>query len=156
MPARSSSSSSRRASFGGAPPDAVGAHTQGARRGGIILRVHDALAFVPASVALRVAPSPRVTPVPGAPAELLGVASYEGLVLPVVAIGSLRREMIVCQHAGELLGLVGGEVVQTGTFDAVPGRSDLVEYGGDQAHFVDVAAIYGRVQANARPGRWAR
>jgi chemotaxis signal transduction protein len=128
----------------------------GARRGGVLVRVDDALAFVPASVALRVAPAPRVTPVPGAPAELLGVTAYEGIVLAVIAIGTLRREMIVCQHAGELVGLVGAEVVQTGAFDAVAGRSDLVEHRGERAQLVDVSAIYGRVQANVRPGRWAR
>ena len=120
-----------------------------------MLRVDGALCFVPAAVALRVAPSPRVTAIPGAPPELLGVAPYDGMIVPVIAIGAARREMIVCQHAGEVVGLVGGEVVHTGCFDVVPGRLDVVEYEGQRAPTLDLAAIYGQVQASARPGRWA-
>jgi CheW-like protein len=131
-------------------------HRGGARRGGVLLRVDGALCFVPASVALRVAPPPRVTAVPGAPPDLLGVTSYEGIIVPVIAIGTLRREMIVCQHAGELLGLVGGEVLQTGIFDLAPGRPEFVQHGAERAPTLDLAAVYGRVQASARPGAWAR
>jgi hypothetical protein len=127
-----------------------------ARRGGILVRVDGALCFVPASVALRIAPPPRVTRIPAAPPELLGIAPYEGSIVPVIAIGPARREMIVCQHAGELVGLVGGEVVGTGTFDAVPGRIDLVEYEGERAQVIDLPAIYGRVQASVRPAQWAQ
>jgi hypothetical protein len=127
-----------------------------ARRGGILVRVDGALCFVPASVALRIAPPPRVTPIPAAPPELLGIAPYEGTIVPVIAIGSARREMIVCQHAGELLGLVGGEVVRSGTFDAVPGRIDVIDHEGQRAQVIDLPAIYARVQASARPTRWAR
>ena len=128
----------------------------GARRGGILVRVDGALCFVAASVALRIAPPPRVARIPGAPPELLGVATYEGSILPVIAIGSARREMIVCQHAGELVGLVGCEVVGTGTFDAVPGRIDLVEHEGERAQVIDLPAIYGRVQSSVRPAQWAQ
>jgi CheW-like protein len=131
-------------------------HRVAARRGGILVRVNGALCFVPASVALRIAPPPRVTRIPAAPPELLGIAPYEGSIVPVIAIGPARREMIVCQHAGELVGLVGGEVVGTGTFDAVPGRIDLVEYEGERAQVIDLPAIYGRVQASVRPAQWAQ
>src|ERR1035438_8178499 len=120
-----------------------------ARRGGILVRVDGALCCVPASVALRIAPPPRVTPALPAAPELLGIAPYEGTIVPVIAIGSARREMIVCQHAGELLGLVGGEVVRSGTFDAVPGRIDLVEHEGERAQVIDVPAIYARGPARA-------
>ena len=126
------------------------------RRGGILVRIDGALCFVPASLALRIAPPPRITAIPGAPPELLGVAPYEGTIVPVIALGSARREMIVCRHAGELVGLVGGEVVQSGMFDAVAGRMDLVEHEGERAQPIDLPAIYARVQASARPGRWAR
>ena len=126
------------------------------RRGGVLLRVDSALCFIPASVALRVAPPPRVTTVPGAPSDLLGVTLYEGMIVPVVEIGSARREMVVCQHAGELIGLVGGQVVQSGSFEVVAGRSDRVLYEGQHAQTIDLTAIYGRVLASARPGRWAR
>ena len=126
-----------------------------ARRGGILVRVDGRLSFVPASVALRIAPPPRVTRIPAAPPELLGIAPYEGSIVPVIAIGPARREMIVCQHAGELVGLVGGEVVGTGTFDAVAGRIDFVEHEGERVPVIDLPAIYARVQASVRPAQWA-
>jgi hypothetical protein len=120
----------------------------------VLVRVGGELRFVSAAFALRVAPPPQVTAVPGAPTELLGVAAYEGMIIPVISIGAVRREMIVCQHAGELVGLLGGEVVQTGAFDDIPGSPD-VQHGGERAAAVDVPALYGRVQASARPNRWA-
>jgi hypothetical protein len=124
------------------------------RRGGVALRIDGELRFVPAPLAVRVAPAPRVTAVPGAPAELLGIAVHEGAVIPVIAVGVARTEMVVCQHAGELLGLVGGEVVGTGSFGVVEDRPDLVVVGGARARPLDVAALYARVQSSARPGRW--
>jgi hypothetical protein len=126
------------------------------RRGGVLLRVDGGLCFVPATLAVRVAAPPRVTSIPGAPPELLGVAPHDGMIVPVIAIGSARREMIVCQHAGELVGLVGGEVVRTGSFDGVPGRLDVVEHEGHQVPSIDLVAIYRDVQARASSIRWAR
>jgi chemotaxis signal transduction protein len=122
----------------------------------VILRVDGTLRFLPSSTVLRIAPPPRVTAVPGAPAELLGVSSYEGLIVPVIAIGAARREMMVCQHAGEVIGLVGGDVVHTGTFEVVQARPEIVDHDGQPAEAIDVPAIYSRVQASARPGRWVR
>jgi hypothetical protein len=86
----------------------------------------------------------------------LGVTLYEGFIVPVITIGPARREMVVCQHAGELVGLVGGEVVQSGSFDLVAGRADCVMHDGQLAQLIDLTAIYGRVQASVRPGPWAR
>ncbi len=124
------------------------------RVGGILLRVGGVLRFVEASVAVRIAAGPRITPVPGGPAELLGVAMHEGTIVSVVSVGSARTEMIVCQHAGELLGVVGGEVVCTGSFDAATSLPDAVEHDGERVPSLDVAAIYDRVMASARAGRW--
>lgn len=124
------------------------------KRGGIVLRVDGELRFVPAAVAVRVGPIPRVTSVPGAPPELLGIAMHEGVVLPVVAVGSARKDLVVCQHAGELLGLVGGEVEQTGSFDVVPDRPDLVQVDGERVRPLDVATAYARVQSSARRHVW--
>jgi hypothetical protein len=125
-----------------------------ARRGCIVVRVNGELRFVPAQQALRVAPAPRVTAVPGAPAELLGIALHEGTVIPVVAMGAARAEMLVCQHAGELLGLVGGEILGTGSYPVVAGRPDLVVVDDAHAKPLDIAAIYARVQSSVRQGRW--
>jgi hypothetical protein len=126
----------------------------GQRLGGLLLRVDGALRFAPATVALRVVAPPRVTPVPGAPPALLGVALHEGLVVPVVAIGSARGDMVLCQHAGELVGLVGGEVVATGSFARAGGALDRVEHEGETVEPLDVSAIYAQVQSKARPVRW--
>ena len=124
------------------------------RRGGVLLRIDGALRFLPASAAVRVVPAPRPSPVPGAPSELLGIALYESVVLPVIAVGPARSEMAVCQHAGDFVGLVGGEIVETGTFDVVAEHPDLIEYDGERAAPLDVAAIYARVQTAVRPTRW--
>jgi len=126
----------------------------GARRGGVVLKIGEELRFLPASVAVRVAPSPRITSVPGGPAELVGIAVHEGMVVPVIAVGDARDEMVVCQHAGELLGIVGGRVVQSGTFDVVAGHPELVQVDAASVRPLDVGTLYARVQTGARSGRW--
>ncbi|MEO6420249.1 MAG: hypothetical protein ABIP39_12610, partial [Polyangiaceae bacterium] len=86
------------------------------KRGGLLLRVDGVLIFIPASTALRIAAHPDVVRVPGAPSELLGMAVNEGEILPVVAIGTERGPMVICMHASELVGLVGGTVIGAGIF----------------------------------------
>ena len=55
--------------------------------------------------------------------------------------------MVVCQHAGELVGLVGGQVVRSGTFDVVAGRPDLVEVDGANVSARSTSPqLYARVQ----------
>ncbi len=124
------------------------------RRGGIVLDAQGALHFIPASMAIHIAPSPRITAIPGGPPELVGVAMHEGTIVPVVAIGPARGEMIVCQHAGETLGVIGGRVVRSGLFPVVPDRAELVEHEGKLVKPLDLAHIYARVQTGTRPGRW--
>jgi hypothetical protein len=127
---------------------------EGQRRGGVVLRVGGELRFVPVPAAVRVASAPRLTSVPGAPPELVGIAVHEGAVVPVVAVGDARGDMVVCQHAGELVGIIGGEVVRTGSFEVAADRPDLVLVDGERARPLDVAAVYARAQAGNRPGRW--
>jgi len=124
------------------------------KRGGVVLRVEGELCFVPSTLAVRVSPAPRVTAVLGGPPELLGITVHEGAVIPVIAVGAARGEMVVCQHAGELVGLVGGDVVRTGSFDPAGESADAVVVDGARAHALDVAGLYARVQSGARPGRW--
>jgi chemotaxis signal transduction protein len=124
------------------------------RRGGVVLRVAGELRFLPASQALRVGRSHRWTLVPGAPPELVGIVVHEGAVVPVIAVGEARSDMVVCLHAGELVGIVGGEVVRTGTFDVAPDRPDVVIVDGERADPLDIATVVARVQAGVRPGRW--
>jgi hypothetical protein len=121
----------------------------------VVLRVDGGFRFLPASAVLRVASTPPITGVPGGPPGLLGIALHEGSMLPVVAIGPARHPMVVCQHSGELLGLVGVEVVRTGLFEVASDQPDAVEYEGRIAPPVDLTALYGTVQGSHRLGRLA-
>ncbi len=79
---------------------------------------------------------------------------HEGSLVAVVCVGSARSDMIVCEHGGELLGLVGGEVVCTGSFAAAADPAPAVEHHGERVTLLDLAALYDRVMASARAGRW--
>jgi len=145
--------------------------------GGVLFRVAEQLHFLPATIAIKVLPMPGVARVPGAPAELVGVALVEGGMIPVVAIGDLdarasrrpralsrspedarpaaarpradNRPMLVCTYLGELVGLVGLEVVATGRFDSSDPSN--IEHAGVRATPFDVGAVFGRL----REHRWA-
>jgi hypothetical protein len=125
-----------------------------AKRGGVLLRVGETLYFVPATVALALAPSPQVARVPGAPSGLLGIALQDGDVLPVMAIGGERGPMLVCSYLGEKIGLVGGVVVGTGLFEVDPEALDAVRFGAERARSLDLASIYAGVQGEGWAGRW--
>lgn len=115
----------------------------GEKRPGLLLRVDGALVFVPASIATTVAHGARITRVPGAPDELLGIVLHEGQVVPVVAIGKgTTGTMVVCSYLGEPIALAGGEVVQSGVTDV------------DGARLIDLSAIYARIQAGGWSTRW--
>lgn len=133
--------------------------------GGVIFRIVDARYFLPASVASKVLPMPRVARVPGAPADLVGVALVEGEMIPVVAIGELdargsrrppstsrpradNRPMLVCDVLGERVGLVGLEILATGFFP--PAEPEGVMHGDTAIPLFDVGAVVARL----RQGRW--
>ena len=133
--------------------------------GGVIFRIVDARYFLPASVASKVLPMPRVARVPGAPADLVGVALVEGEMIPVVAIGELdargsrrppstsrpradNRPMLVCDVLGERVGLVGLEILATGFFP--PAEPEGVMHGDTAVPLFDVGAVVARL----RQGRW--
>ncbi len=121
------------------------------KRGGVLLRVGGELVFLSSDAAQRLTPVPPITKVPGAPDELLGVALEDDEILPVVSIGEARDCMIVCSHQGEKLGLVGGEVVTSGLFEA---DDEAILHGTERARPLDLAAIYDRVHERAWGGRW--
>ena len=125
-----------------------------AKRGGVLLRLDGVLWFVPASVALSLAPAPQVARVPGAPAALLGIALQDGEVLPVIALGPAQQAMLVCAYLGEKIGLVGGEIVGAGLFPVDADAVDAVRYGDERARSLDIASIYARVQGEGWAGRW--
>ena len=126
--------------------------------GGVVFRAGERLYFLPAAIATKVLPMPRVARVPGAPIALVGVALVDGEMVPVVAIGDLdargsrrppsgerpradNRPMLVCTYLGERVGLVGLEIVATGRL-AAPGAD---------AEVFDVGAVF----SGLREHRWA-
>lgn len=155
----------------------------GDRHGGVIFRVAGELVFLPASIAMKVMPMPEIASVPGGPSELRGVALVDGNMIPVIDLGdpvssrlppisSRTREaggfpgmvgaMLVCVVLGEAVGLVGIEIVETGRFEAVHGRSAdphlpgetpaiEVRHGAETARSFDLTGAIARV----REGRWA-
>jgi hypothetical protein len=117
------------------------------------MRVEGSLVYLPATIALRLAPLPQIARVPGAPKELLGVALHGGEILPVLEVGNARESMVVCTYAGALLGIVGGHVVGTGMLDADDGEA--VFYEGEAARPLDLASICAGMRTASWGGRWA-
>ena len=125
-----------------------------AKRGGVLVRLDGALWFVPASVAVAIAPAPQIARVPGAPEALLGATLHEGDVVPVITIGPARESMLVCSYLGEKVGLVGGHIEGTGAYEPDPAAADAVNHGGERARTLDLAAIYSRIQGEGWASRW--
>jgi hypothetical protein len=88
------------------------------RRAGILVRAGDTLGFVPAEVARQVLPLPAISPVATTPLQMAMVAGH---VVPVVAIGTPTRALLLCEIEGENIGFSGLEVERAGAFDAVEG-----------------------------------
>lgn len=134
-------------------------------KGGVVFRVGEARYFLPATTASKVLPMPGVARVPGAPADLVGVALVEGEMVAVVDVGgdappsrravtaarprADNRPMLVCTWLGERVGLVGLELLATGAFET--NEDDTVVHEGIAASLFDVAAVIERLRA----GRWA-
>jgi len=127
------------------------------QEGGVVFRAvgAGALFFLPATIAMKVLPVPEVARIPGAPADLVGVALVEGDMIPIIALDeahSFGAAMLLCNCMGERLGLVGLEVVATGRFDLDGGgKGDDVTHHDETARLFDVASVIARV----REGRWA-
>jgi hypothetical protein len=124
------------------------------KRGGVLVRLDGTLWFVPASVAVAVAPPPVIAPVPGAPEPLLGATLHDGDVVPVIAVGEAREAMLVCSYLGEKLGLVGGRIVGTGSYEPDSEAADAVRHAGESARTLDLASLYARVQGEGWASRW--
>lgn len=150
------------------------------RLGGVIFRVCgcEDYSFLPATIAVKVIPVPKMAEIPGSPPELRGVALVDGDMIPIVEVwGDYAppsteegNAMLVCVVLGEAVGLVGIEVIATGAFESirteseaeirvrVPPRphedveaADLIVARPEEAAIFDVGAVIGRV----REGRWA-
>jgi hypothetical protein len=123
------------------------------KQGGIVLVDGDCAYFVPAEVAQKLVPMPAVARVPGAHADLVGIAHVDGVVVPVVAIGQgPRRAMLVVEHVGEPIGLVGADVLATGAFEPA-GDGGSVRHDGRVATPLDLTAIYARLHGGSWAGR---
>ncbi len=125
------------------------------KRGGIVLGAGSHLFFVPSHVASKVAPMPPLERVPGAHPDFVGITLFEGNILPVVSIGGARAAMLVIRYMGEPIGIVGADVVATGTFEAA-GDGASVRHDAQTARPLDLAAIYARLQAGSWAGRSRR
>lgn len=120
-----------------------------ARRGGVLLRVDGALAFVPAVNVQSIVAMPPITAVPGRHEPLLGIAQVGNAVIPVLGLGALggsRGALVVTKHAGESVGLAGAEVVGTGHYEVDASAPDCVRVDGERVPSVDVGSIYDRVR----------
>jgi len=117
--------------------------------GGVVFRAGHRLAFLPATIALKVMPAPAIARVPGGPPELRGVALVDGDMIAIVAASPIQSEaMLVCTVMGEQVGLVGIEVVATGRFPAVDGGD--VRHGSEIARAFDLASLIAKVHES----RW--
>ena len=124
-------------------------------------------------MAVRVAEAPKIARLAGARAEVLGIALFEGALIPVVSLSAApvspggfappstaAPAMVVCQHDGERVGLMGLEVVASGTFAPSPREGDegVVLDDGRLVGAVDVGELYARLQgagAGLVPGCWS-
>jgi hypothetical protein len=88
------------------------------RRPGVLVRAGGELGFVPAHVARQVVPLPTLSPVATTPLQM---AMVSGRVVPVVALGSPTRALLVCELDGEMIGFSGLDVERAGEFDATDG-----------------------------------
>lgn len=149
-------------------------------RGGVLLRYaapdeggagREALAFIPAEVALRLTDLTAVTEVPGVLPPARGIALVDGEVVTILAVGlgEPKRPVrtspyrpgedwnvpgadraILCCVGAQRVALVGGVVVTTGLFDAC--GQDAVLWNGEQVPALDVRALH----AQAEKAIWAQ
>jgi hypothetical protein len=118
-------------------------------QGGIVFTTGTGIAFLPASIAVKVMPLPTIARVPGGPPELRGIALVDGDMVAMIEAGTERASaMLVCSVLGELVGLVGVRVLATGKF-AVSETGDVL-YGEEIARPFDVPSLIAKV----RQGRW--
>jgi chemotaxis signal transduction protein len=123
------------------------------KRGGVIVRQGDALRFLPASVVVRITACPPISRLPGAPKPLLGITHTGGEIVPVIAIDDREHThetpLLVCRYLGEPVGLLGCDVVETGTFEADEAVEGVV-YEGAPTRSLDLVATFASLHVNVR------
>jgi hypothetical protein len=145
-------------------------------KGGVLLRVRtdegDALGFVPADVARRLAALSALTPVPGARPPVVGIALADGAVVTVLRIGRVGAAVtmkpayepggdwtvpgadraLLCQIGAAEVALTGATVVATGVFDVAPGAEGVL-WRSEVVPVLDVRALYAQAEAATWAGR---
>jgi hypothetical protein len=117
---------------------------------GVLVLYRGERRFVPAEVALGILPRPVVSRVPGSG---LGMALVSGRVVPVVDLGHDRRQLLLCDFAGEAIGLGGLELLGAGFFDR---DGEAVRVGAERILPLDVGSELfpaGEAPRSARGGR---
>ena len=107
---------------------------------GVVVEQAGVLRFVPASVAQRIVPRTVISMVPGTE---LAMTLVEGRVVSVLSLGSVRRELLVCDVEGEAVALAGLDIVASGFYDAHP---EGVKVGSAIVPLLDVAAELRRIE----------
>ncbi len=136
---------------------------EAARRGGVLLRFDQSLAFVSADVARKLAPLAALTAVPGTRPPVAGMALVDGAVVTVLQLASGVQarasyepgadwpvpgadRAVLCQVGGFDVAIAGGVVLATGVFDAAPGGEGVL-WRGEVVPAIDVRAIYAQAEA---------
>ena len=114
----------------------TGSHTTS----GLIVKRGRHLRFVPMQVAQRVVSRPVVSAVPG---TAIGMALIAGRVIPVIEVGPTRDQLLLCNVAGQDVGLSGLAVVSSGFFEQEGGH---VRYADEWVPTLDVAGELGRIE----------
>lgn len=144
----------------------------GKERGGVLLRVTRgdgelALGFIPAEVAIRLAALSSLTPVPGAPSPVAGIALADGAVVTVLELGESiagaggakpsydsgedwivpgADRAVLCHLGGFDVALTGATVLATGVFEVAPECDDVL-WQGEVVPVIDVRALYAQADA---------
>ncbi len=114
-------------------------------RAGILLRAGGELGFVPANVARQVVPLPTLSSVANTP---LAMAIVGGQVVPVVALGTARSALVLCDIDGEIVGFSGLEVDRVGLFEAAEGG---VTYQDRVVHDLELEAALRSLEQALEP-----
>lgn len=77
--------------------------------------------FLPTGAVRALVRLPKIEPLPRAPAGVLGYTLALGEVMLVIAVGSARSDLVVCDWFGESLGIAGLVPLRTGSFPEAEG-----------------------------------
>ena len=115
---------------------------------GLLVKLGGRARIIPGDVAREVRRGSLVSRVPGSD---LHMTLVRGRVVPVIALGESTDSLVLCEITGEVVGLLGLEVIASGFLDA--SSSGLTE-SQPPAEMLDVAALVATLRTKLR-GRFA-